>query len=83
MGNNGKKMDEIYMSISDGNMENSRAQHLPQMELVPCPHATQYLCGIQLEKIIHVFLHFTICTAVARRNREFNTIWQSHIAEDL
>ena len=36
-----------------------------------------------LKKLIHSFLHFTICIAVARRNREFNTIWQSHIAEDL
>ena len=38
------------MSISDGKMDNSRAQHLPQTELVACPHATQYLCSIQLEK---------------------------------
>ena len=71
------------MSISDGKMDNSRAQHLPQTELVACPHATQYLCSIQLEKLIHLFLHFTICTAAARRNREFNTNWQSHLAEDL
>ena len=38
------------MSINDGKMDNSRAQHLPQTELVACPHATQYLCSIQLEK---------------------------------
>ena len=72
------------MSINDGKMDNSRAQHLPQTELVACPHATQYLCSIQLEKkLIHSFLHFTICTAAARRNGEFNIIWQSHLAEDL
>ena len=27
------------MSISDGKMDNSSAQHLPQTELVVCPHA--------------------------------------------
>ena len=43
------------MSISDGKMDNSRAQHLPQTKLVACPHATQYLCSIQLEKLIHLF----------------------------
>ena len=37
------------MSINDGKMDNSRAQHLPQTELVACPHATQSLCSIQLE----------------------------------
>ena len=56
------------MSISDGKMDNFRAQHLPQTELVECPHATQYLCSIQLELIIHLFLHFTIHTVAARRN---------------
>ena len=35
-----------YMSVSDGKMDNSRAQHHPQTELVACPHATQYLCSI-------------------------------------
>ena len=30
-----------YMSISDGKMDNSRAQHHPQTELVAYPHATQ------------------------------------------
>ena len=35
------------------------------------------------KKLIHSFLHFTIRTAVAKRNREFNTNWQSHLAEDL
>ena len=44
-----------YMSISDGKMDNSRAQHLPQTELVACHHATQYLCSIQIEKLIHLF----------------------------
>ena len=38
------------MSINDGKMDNSRAQHLPQTELVACPHATKHLCSIQLEK---------------------------------
>ena len=38
------------MSVSDRKMDNSRAQHLPQTELVACPHAIQYLCSIQLEK---------------------------------
>ena len=71
------------MPINDGKMDNFRAQHLPQTELVACPHATQYLCSIQLEKLIHLFLHFTIRTAAARRNGEFNKNWQSHLAEDL
>ena len=71
------------MSISDGKMDNSRAQHIPQTESVACPHATQYLCSIQLEKLIHLFLHFTIHTAAARRNGEFNRNGQSHLAENL
>ena len=61
-----------YMSISDEKMDNSMAQHLPQSELVACPHATKYLCSIQLKKLIHLFLHFTIRTTAARRNGEFN-----------
>ena len=48
-----------YMSVSDGKMDNSVAQHHPQTKLVACPHATQYLCSIQLEELIHLFLHFT------------------------
>jgi len=32
------------MSISGGKMDNSRSWHLPQTELVACPHATQYSC---------------------------------------
>ena len=72
-----------YMLISDGKMDNSRAQHLPQTELVACPHATQNMCSIQLEQLIHLFLHFTIRTVVTRRNGEFNRNWQSHLAEDL
>ena len=71
------------MSINDEKMDNSRAQHLPQTELVACPHATQYLCSVQLEKLIHLFFHFTIRIAAARRNREFNTNWQSYLVEDL
>ena len=64
-------------------MDNSKAQHLPQTELVASPHATQYLCNIQLEEFIHLFLHFTIRTVAARRNGEFNRNWQSNLAEDL
>ena len=71
------------MSISNGKMDNSSAQHLPQTELVACPHATQYLCSIQPKELIHLLLHFTICTVVARRNGEFNRNWQSHLAEEL
>ena len=56
------------MSISDRKMDNSRAQYLPQTELVACPHATRYLCSIQLEQLIHLFLHFTIHTIAAKRN---------------
>ena len=67
----------------DGKIDNSRAQHLPQTELVACPQATQCLWSIQLEKLIYLFLHFTIRTAAARRNWEFNRNWQSHLAEDL
>ena len=64
-----------YMSISDGKMDNFRAQNIPQVELVACPHATQYLCSIQLEEIIYLFLHFTIRTVAARRNGEFKRNW--------
>ena len=35
-----------YMSISDEYMDKSMSQHLPQIELVACPHATQNLCNI-------------------------------------
>ena len=61
-----------YMSISDEKMDNSRAQHLSQTKLVACPHPTQYLCSIQLKKLIHLFLHFTIRIVAAKRNGEFN-----------
>ena len=71
------------MSISNGKMDHSGAQHLPQTELVSCPHATQYLCNIKLEELIHLFLIFTIRTVAARRNGEFNRNWQSHLVEDL
>ena len=63
-----------YMSISDEKMDNSRAQHLPQTKLVACPHATQYQCSIQLEKFIHLFLHFTIRTATAREMESLTEI---------
>ena len=74
-----------HMSKCDGKMDNSKAQHLPQTELVACSPATQYMCSIQLEELIHLFLHFTISTVAARRNGEFNRNWQSHsyLAEDL
>ena len=65
------------MSVSDEKMDNSRAQHLLQTELVACPQATQYLWSIQLEKLIYLFLHFTIHIAADRRNGEFNINWQS------
>ena len=61
-----------YMLISDGKMDNSRAQHLPQTKLVACPHATHYLRSIQLKEPIHLFLHFTIRTVAARKNGDFN-----------
>ena len=70
MANNGKKWMKD-MSISGEKMDNSRAQHLPQTKLVACPHATQYLCSIQLEELIHLFLHFTIRTVAPKRNGEF------------
>ena len=81
MGRKGMK----HMSISDEKMDKSVAQHHPQTELVVCPHATQYMCRIQLEELIHSFLHFTIRTVAARRNGEFNRNWQSHscLEEDL
>ena len=44
------------MSISDEKMDNSRAQHHPQTELVACPYATQYLYSIHSL----VSFHFTI-----------------------
>ena len=31
------------MSVSDNNGDKSESQHLPQIEYVACPHATQYL----------------------------------------
>ena len=73
------------MSINDGKMDNSRAQHLPQTELVACPYTTEYFCSTQLEELIHLFIHFTIRIVAARRNGEFNRNWQSHncLAKDL
>ena len=69
----GRKMMK-YMSISDGKMDNSRDQHHPQTELVACRHVTQYLCSIQLEELIHLFLHFTICTVADRRMESLTEI---------
>ena len=39
-----------YMSIGDENMDNFVTQHLPQTELVACPHATQNLCSIKTRR---------------------------------
>ena len=39
-----------YMLIGDENMGKFMTQHLPQTELVACPHATQNLCSIQTRK---------------------------------
>ena len=39
-----------YMSIGDENMDKSMTQHLPQIELVPCPYATHNLYSIQTRK---------------------------------
>ena len=49
------------MSISDGKMNNSRAQHLPHTELVACPHATQYLCSIQTRKTHAIVVFILPC----------------------
>ena len=47
------------MSISDGKMDNSKAQHLPQIELVACPHATQYPCSIKT-RMTHLVVAFIL-----------------------
>ena len=49
------------MLIGDENTDKSKTQHLPKIELVACPHATQYLCNIQLEEIIHLLLYILLC----------------------
>ena len=49
------------MSIGDENMDKYMTQHLPQTKLVACPHATQYLCNIQLEELSHLFLFILLC----------------------
>ena len=65
---NGQIMVRKWMkdiSISDGKMDNSRAQHLPQIELVACPHATQYLCSVQFKKthsLVSSFYHLHSCS---------------------
>ena len=38
------------MSIGDANMDRFVTQHLPRIELVACPHATQNLCCLQTRK---------------------------------
>ena len=75
-----------YMSISDGKMDNSRAEHHPQTEIVACTHATQYLCGIQIEEFIQLFIHFTIRILAARRvatgrNGKSSRSWRSRSRE--
>ena len=61
------------MSISDENMDKSVTQHLPQSELVACPHATQNLCSIQSRKI-HSIVAFIlpIGTVATGRNGRFS-----------
>ena len=49
------------MLIGDENMDKSVTQHLPQTELVACTHATQYLCNIQLEELIHLLVFILLC----------------------
>ena len=48
------------ISINGGKIDNSRAQHLPQTELVACPHATQYLCKSNLP--IERYAQIKFCT---------------------
>ena len=62
------------MLINDGKMDNSRAQHLPQTELVACPHATQYLCSIQLEK--NSFTRFFILPFAQLQLEEIESLTQ-------
>ena len=64
MSDHEKKMK--YMSISDGKMDKSAAQHHPQTELVACPHATQYLCSIHSL----VAFHFTMQAELQLRKVE-------------
>ena len=54
------------MSINDGKMDNSRAQHLPQTELVACPHAIQYLCKSNLP--IERYAQIKFCTFEHEKN---------------
>ena len=62
------------MSINDGKFDNSRAQHLPQTELIACLHATQYLCGIQLEK--NPFTRFFILPFAQLQLEEIESLTQ-------
>ena len=50
-----------YMLIGDGNMDKSMAQHLPQTELVACPHATQNLCSIQPKRTLSIVAFILPC----------------------
>ena len=62
------------MSIGDENMDKSMTQHLPQTELVACPHATQYLCSIQLEK--NSFTRFFILPFAQLQLEEIESLTQ-------
>ena len=47
------------MSIGDEDRDKYVTQHLPQTELVACPHATQNLCSIQTRRTLSIvaFMH--------------------------
>ena len=67
-----------YMSISDGKMDKSVAQHHPQTEVLHVLMQPKTCVASTLERLIQLFLHFTIHTVAAKRNGEFNRNWQSH-----
>ena len=50
-----------YMSIGNENMDKSVTQHLPQNELVACPHATQNLCSIKTRRTHSVVAFILPC----------------------
>ena len=50
-----------YMSIGDENMEKYVTQHLPQIELIACPHATQNLCSIQTRRTLSIVSFILPC----------------------
>ena len=62
---NYNKLMEKYLSIGDENMEKSMTQHLPQNELVACPHATQNLCSIKT-KSTHSIVAFVLRCIVTK-----------------